>query len=199
MPSSASPQLNSNHLQLQLGGWYLFSDNTATHPTGKVVKWNKTSNTSIEEFKYLPSSVSTQYQLQLSLNSTQSQLNSISTQLNLNSISTQSQLNSTQSQLNSSSTQTTDLGTTQLKLVRYYPKCQISKTGPVQCFTSNENGDHKSINQKLSDELQQHKSATFYQLFSKWTQFCKSGPILQGPITHLMGPVPKVGFYLAAL
>ena len=57
----------------------LFSDNTATnppnHPTGKVVKLNKTSNTSIEEFKYLPSSVSTQFQLHLSLNSTQSQLN----------------------------------------------------------------------------------------------------------------------------
>ena len=49
----------------------------------------KTSNTLIEEFKYLSSSVSTQIQLQISLNSTQ---------LNLNS------------------TQTTELGTTQLIL-----------------------------------------------------------------------------------
>ena len=48
----------------------------------------KTSNTSIEEFKY---SVSTQIQFQLSLNLTQSQLNS-------------------------TSTQTTELGTTQLNL-----------------------------------------------------------------------------------
>ena len=51
----------------------------------------KTSNTSIEEFKYLQSSVSTKIQLQLSLNSTQSHLNS-------------------------TSTQTTELGTTQLNL-----------------------------------------------------------------------------------
>ena len=43
-------------------------------------------------FKYLPSSVSTQFQLHLSRNSTQSQLNP-------------------------TSTQTTELGTTQLKLV----------------------------------------------------------------------------------
>ena len=59
-----------------------------------------TLNTLIRKFKYLPSSVSTQFQLQLSLNSTQSQLNSTSTQ----------------SQLNSTSTQTTELGTTQLNL-----------------------------------------------------------------------------------
>ena len=49
----------------------------------------KTSNTSIDEFKYLP--VLTQFQLQFSLSSTQSQLNS-------------------------TSTQTTELGTTQLIL-----------------------------------------------------------------------------------
>ena len=41
---------------------------------------------SIEEFKYLPSSVSTQIQLQLSLNSTQSQLNSTQPQLKLLSL-----------------------------------------------------------------------------------------------------------------
>ena len=40
----------------------LFSDNTGTHLTRKVVKWNKTP---IEEFEYLPSSASTQYQLQV--------------------------------------------------------------------------------------------------------------------------------------
>ena len=61
-------------------------------PTRKVVKWNKTSYTSIEDFKYLPSSVSIQFKLQLSLKSTQSQFNSTSTKF-------------------------TELGTTQLKLV----------------------------------------------------------------------------------
>ena len=61
-------------------------------PTRKEVKSNKTSNTSIEDFKYFPSSVSTQFKLQLSLISTQSQFNSTSTQI-------------------------TELDTTQLKLV----------------------------------------------------------------------------------
>ena len=40
-----STQLNSNW------GW-----DGPTHPIEKVVKWNETSNTSIEKFKYLPSS-----------------------------------------------------------------------------------------------------------------------------------------------
>ena len=47
------PQLNFN-FEVEIA---LFSDNTATHPTnhptGKVVKWNKTSSTSIEDFKYI--------------------------------------------------------------------------------------------------------------------------------------------------
>ena len=30
----------------------LDSGNPATHPTGKVVTWNKTSNISIKDFKY---------------------------------------------------------------------------------------------------------------------------------------------------
>ena len=75
----------------------------------KEVKWNKTSNTSIEDFKYFNWRV--QILAKLSLNSISTpahpQLNSISTWLNLNS---------TQSQLNSTSTQTTELCTTQLKL-----------------------------------------------------------------------------------
>ena len=53
----------------------------------KEVKWNKTSNTSIEDFKYFNWRV--QILAKLSLNSistpAQPQLNSISTQLNLNS------------------------------------------------------------------------------------------------------------------
>ena len=50
LPSSASTQLNFKfYFEAEIA---LFSDNTATHPAGKVVKWNKTSNTSIEEFKY---------------------------------------------------------------------------------------------------------------------------------------------------
>ena len=97
MPSSVKTSFSPNSTQLNFNFNFeaeiaLFSDNTATHPTGKLVKWNKTSNTSLEEFKYLSSSVSTQFQLQLSLNSTQSQFNS-------------------------TSAQTTELGTTQLKLV----------------------------------------------------------------------------------
>ena len=51
LPSSASTQLNFNfNFEAEIA---LFSDNTATHPTGKVVKWNKTLNTSIEDFNYL--------------------------------------------------------------------------------------------------------------------------------------------------
>ena len=75
------------------------STHQPTHPTRKVVKWNKTSNTC-------------QAQSQLNINSS-----SVSTQLNLNS--TQLHLNSTQSQLNSTSTQTNELGTTHLKLVLF--------------------------------------------------------------------------------
>ena len=66
---------------LQVGTWKIFSP--AENP-----RWSRV-------WQYLPSSVSTQFQLQLSLNSTQSQLNS-------------------------TSTQTTELGTTQLKLVLDY-------------------------------------------------------------------------------
>ena len=53
LPSSASTQFNSTQTKAYL---VLCSNNTATHPIGKVVKWNETSNTSIEKFKYLPSS-----------------------------------------------------------------------------------------------------------------------------------------------
>ena len=84
--------LNSTQLQLQLWGWDSLIPSYPSHPPThresskmeqdfKNFNWRlqilqlKTSNTSIEEFKYLPSSVSTQIQLQLSLNSTQSQLN----------------------------------------------------------------------------------------------------------------------------
>ena len=67
------------------------SDNTATqphtNPTRKVVKWNKTSNTSIEDFIYFNWRVQILGKLSLNSNSTpaQPQLNSILTQLNLNS------------------------------------------------------------------------------------------------------------------
>ena len=57
LPSSASTQFNSTQTKAKL---VLCSDNTATHPTthpiGKVLKWNETSNTSIEKLKFLPSS-----------------------------------------------------------------------------------------------------------------------------------------------
>ena len=57
LPSSASTHFNSTQTKTEL---VLCSDNIATHPTthpiGKVVKWSETSNTSIEKFKYLPSS-----------------------------------------------------------------------------------------------------------------------------------------------
>ena len=57
LPSSASTQFNSTQTKAEL---VLYSDNTATqpttHPIRKVVKWNETSNTSIEKLKYLPSS-----------------------------------------------------------------------------------------------------------------------------------------------
>ena len=96
LPSSASTQLK---LRLRLA---LFPAIPATHPPNQppnqesskmelqILQLN-TLDTLIKKFKYLPSSVSTQFQLQLSLNSTQSQLNS-------------------------TSTQTTELGTTQLNL-----------------------------------------------------------------------------------
>ena len=86
--------------QLQLQLWDSLILSYPSHPPThreSSKKDNKTSNASIEEFKYLPGSVSTQIQLQLSLNSNQSQLNSTST-----------------------STQTTELGTTQHNLSEIY-------------------------------------------------------------------------------
>ena len=54
-----------------------------THPTGKVVKWNKTSNTSIEDFKYFNwrGQILAKLSLNSSLTPAQPQLNSISTQI----------------------------------------------------------------------------------------------------------------------
>ena len=53
LPSSALTQLNFNfNFEAEIA---LFSDNKATHtpnhPTGKVIKWSKTSNSSIEDVK----------------------------------------------------------------------------------------------------------------------------------------------------
>ena len=49
----AQPQLNSTSISIE-AELVLFSFNTATHPpshpTGKVVKWNKTTDISIEDF-----------------------------------------------------------------------------------------------------------------------------------------------------
>ena len=60
---------------------YLHIPSYPSHPPGQVVKWNKTSNTSFEDFKYFNWGVQI---LSLNSNSTpaQSQLNSIWTQLN---------------------------------------------------------------------------------------------------------------------
>ena len=101
----AKLSLNSTQLRLRVR-LALFPAIPATHPPNQpanqesskmelqILQLN-TLNTLIKKFKYLPSSVSTQFQLQLSLNSTPSQLNS-------------------------TATQTTKLGTTQLKLVLIY-------------------------------------------------------------------------------
>ena len=35
------------------------------------------------------------------------------------------------------------------------------------------------------------KSETSDFQMTKWTQFRKTGPILEGPVLHLMGPVPS--------
>ena len=79
----AQPQLNFIfNVEAEIA---LFSDNTATHPTGKVVKWNNTSNTSIEDFKYFNWWVQILASLNSISTSVQPQLNSISAQLNLNS------------------------------------------------------------------------------------------------------------------
>ena len=97
LPSSASTQLKFNfnfNFEAEIP---LFPAIPATHPpTGKVVKWNKTSKTSIEDFKYfnwrllilqLKSSNTCQAQSQRKFNSS-----SALTQLNLNSTQPQHKL-----------------------------------------------------------------------------------------------------------
>ena len=70
----AELSLNSTQLQLQLWGWDSLIPSYPSHPpTGKVVKWNKTSNTSIEDFKYFNWRVQILSKLSLNSNSTPAQ------------------------------------------------------------------------------------------------------------------------------